>query len=116
MRMAAKKRMMQRIERLELHPLENEDMERFVIHVPEGAMFISAQHDATILVMMVQGWVESGTRYKKERKETRVVMRVKDGMSIEYLGMHYIGSSNGWHLFEVTGCKGKEKDDHNGNE
>lgn len=88
---------------------------RFEIEVPWSAgllgtrtEFIGAQHDATILVMLVKEWIEPGAEPKKEKTEKRIVVRVRDGMSIEHLGNHYIGSHNMWHLFEVTG--GKEKD------
>lgn len=103
-----RKKLMQRIERVGLRRTFPLDKMRFEIEVPATAVFIGAQHDATILVMMIREWVELGAKRKDEKMEKRTVVRVKDGVSFEYLGNHYIGSDNGWHLFEVTG--GKEKD------
>lgn len=114
MRMATKKKvMMQRVERLGLRQFAPLEKMRFEIEVPgsTGSLgtrteFVGVQHDATILVMLVREWVEEGTEHKKDEKtEKRIVVRVKDGMSIEYLGNHYIGSDAGWSLFEVTDNK-----------
>lgn len=110
MQVAAKKRLMQRIERVGLKQTFPLEKMRFEIEVPwsDGLLgtrteFIGVQHDATILVMIVKEWIEPGGAPNKEKTEKRTVVRVKDGMIIEYLGMHYIGSSNAWHLFEVGG-------------
>ena len=108
MRMVTKKRLMIRMERLGLRRLAPLEKMRFEIEVPVSAEFVGAQHDALILVMLVREWVEPGIKNKEEKVEKRMVLRVKDGMSVEYLGTHYIGSDNGWHLFEVTGGKEKE--------
>lgn len=112
----ARKEMMQRIERLELSRISRRDKELFKVRVPwgEGMLgtrtdFIGVQHDATILVMQIREWIELGDAPKKGKTEERMVMRVKDGTSIEYLGNHYIGSDGGWSLFEVR--VSKEKDD-----
>jgi len=103
-----KRRMIQRVEGLRLSRISDEDKQMFKVRVPATARFIGTHHDATILVILAREWVEEdGTPIKKEEMEKRLVLRVKDGVSIEYLGAHYIGSDNGWHLFEVTG--GKEK-------
>lgn len=91
------------IERLGLGRIHDEiEKTRFDIEVPMGAEFIGAQHDATILVMLVRDRYGARSSSRKYRnKEKRVVLRVKDGMMIVEDESQYIGSSNGWHLFEV---------------
>ena len=94
------------IERLGLDYTVLEDRMRFEIMVPMGAEFIGAQHDATILVMLVRdryGARSSSRKYKNTEKRT--VIRVKDGVMIVEDESRYIGSSNGWHLFEVKDNK-----------
>lgn len=92
------------IERLELRSEKEYDGSpmRFVIHVPKGAEFIGAQHNATILVMLVRDRFGARNPGRSNRNlETRAVLRVKDGAMIEESASRYIGSDNGWHLFEV---------------
>lgn len=83
---------------------------RFEIEVPIGAEFIGAQHDATILVMLVRdrfGAENPGGSGRIMTMEKRVVIRVKDGVMIEEKGSRYIGSDGGWHLFEVLPGKAR---------
>lgn len=98
------------IERLELRGIEKKNIERFVIHVPKGAEFIGAQHNATILLMLVRDRFGARNPGRSNRiMETRAVLRVRDGMMIAEKESRYIGSHNMWHLFEVIGKKEKKK-------
>lgn len=91
------------IERLELRRIDEEkNIEKFTIHVPKGAEFIGAQHDATILVMLVRDRFGARNPGRSNRNlEKRVVLRVRDGVMIAEKESRYIGSSSMWHLFEV---------------
>jgi len=91
------------VERLGLGRIFDEiEKTRFEIEVPKGAECIGAQHDATILVMLVRDRLGARSSSRKYRNmEKRAVIRVRDGAMIEEKGSRYIGSSNGWHLFEV---------------
>lgn len=89
------------IERMGLGRIYDEiEKTRFDIEVPVGAEFIGAQHDATILVMLVRSRFMP-KMHRQKSTEKRAVIRVKDGMMIREKGTQYIGSDNGWHLFEV---------------
>lgn len=96
------------IERMGLAHIEGLDKMQFDIEVPMGAEFIGAQHDATILVMLVKDRFGARNPGRSNRNmEKRSVLRVKDGMMIKDMRAphenesRYIGSDNGWHLFEV---------------
>jgi hypothetical protein len=93
------------IERMGLGRIYDEiEKTRFDIEVPKGAEFIGAQHDATILVMLVRDRFGPRNPGRSNRNlEKRSVLRVKDGMMIAEEESRYIGSDNGWHLFEVKG-------------
>lgn len=97
-----KEKNMKWIERLGLARIDEMDKMQFEIEVPVGAEFIGAQHDATILVMLVKDRFGARNLDKSNKNmETRAVLRVKDGVMIIEDESQYIGSSNGWHLFEV---------------
>ncbi len=101
-----KKENMKWIERLGLAEVFTIEKIRFEIEVPAGAEFIGAQHDATILVMLVRDRFGARNPGRSNRNmEKSVALRVKDRMMIAEEESRYIGSSNQWHLFEV-----KDKD------
>ena len=90
------------IERMGLGRFDEIDKMRFEIEVPKGAEFIGAQHDATILVMLVRDRFGARNPGRSNRNvEERTVIRAPDRMMLVEEESRYIGSDNGWHLFEV---------------
>ena len=92
------------IERIDLKSEKEYDggPRRFDIEVPVGAEFIGAQHNATILVMLVRDrWGARNLDRSNRNMEKRSVIRVRDGAMVVESESRYIGSHNMWHLFEV---------------